>query len=67
MFLELVNLICGEPARPLNQDETYAKSYEILAEKTAQCKLKIENEEDPVKKQKMINRLALGNTDFSNL
>lgn len=67
MFLELVNLICGKPARPLNQAEVIAKSNEIIADKFAECKLRIENEKDPVKKQKMINRLALGNTDFSNL
>ena len=43
------------------------KQLKKYADECVVCETMIKNEKDPLKKQKMINRLSLGVTDFSDL
>ena len=48
-------------------EEERNKQLKKYADECVICETMIKNEKDPLKKQKMINRLSLGVTDFSDL
>lgn len=48
-------------------EEERNKQLKKYADECVVCETMIKNEKDPLKKQKMINRLSLGVTDFSDL
>lgn len=50
-----------------NSAQIEKEDLKIKADKIAECKFKIEREQDPLKKEKMISRLSYGITDFSDL
>lgn len=53
--------------RGMNQSQVIETSSTSFADKYAECQFMIDNEKDPIRKQKMINRLAFGNTNFDDL
>ena len=48
-------------------EEEQDRKLKKYADECVICETMIKNEKDPLKKQKMINRLSLGVTDFSDL
>lgn len=53
--------------RAKNETQIYREQSKRFADKYAECAIMIDNEQDPIKKAKMNARLAVGNTDFSDL
>lgn len=50
-----------------NEAELMTRSNKIKADNYAKARFKIQNETDPLKKEMMNSRLALGITDFSDI
>lgn len=50
-----------------NEEDYRYEAKKNFADKYAEAKFMIANEKDPLKKEKMSVRLALGITDFSDL
>lgn len=61
MFLNMVN------SNNCNQSENDINSIKAFSDNYAICRDKINKEKNPLKKQKMETRLALGIVDFSDL
>ena len=53
--------------RPMNATQIQREHSKRFADKCVECEFMIENEKDPIKKEKMKMRLSLGITDFSDL
>lgn len=53
--------------RPMNETQIYKEQAKIFADRYAECRIMINNEKDPIKREKMNARLAVGITDFSDL
>lgn len=53
--------------RPMNETQIYREQSKRFADKYAECRIMINNEQDPIKRAKMNARLAVGITDFSDL
>lgn len=69
MFFDLLDILLGtgqsnyEASEPAN----YERSNKIYADKMAEANFEMMKESDPLKKEKMLNRIALGVYDFSDL
>lgn len=57
----------SKPTKKMNGADYMQESSKKFADKNAECEFIINNETDPIKREKMKSRLALGITDFSDL
>lgn len=53
--------------KPISEGDIFYDNNKKFADKYAEALIKIRNEKDLIKREKMNSRLALGITDFSDL
>lgn len=65
-------VLCDGPKRNSasvgqNEANMMRENNKKIADSKAMAEIQIENEKDPIRKRKMINRLSMGITDFSDI